>query len=361
MKVQSVTIPSGKESWMVLDENYLPIQPIERYIRYLESLERSPYTIKNYAHHLKLFWEFLRDYRLSWDAIDVKHIAEFIYWLRNPEPSTISIQQQEAKRTESTVNVIRSAVTAFYEYHSMQGDVKEIPLFRYIRQPRKFKDFLYHINKNKPVKNSLFKLKEPKKIPQILTKEETIKLIEACHSIRDKFLIQLLYESGMRIGQAISLRHQDISTWDNEIKVIPRFDNVNKARPKSNQPNSLIVSPELMQLYTDYLVNELDDVVSDYVFVTLKNQAGKPLTYNAVMSVFRSLRKRTGIDIVTPHKFRHTHATELIRDGMGMEWVQKRLGHQSVQTTINIYTHLEAEDLQPQLESFFERNKNKES
>ena len=85
------------------------------------------------------------------------------------------------------------------------------------------------------------------------------------------------------------------------------------------------------------------------LFVTLKNKAGNPLTYNAVMSVFRSLRKRTGINIVTPHKFRHTHATE----------VQKRLGHQSVQTTINIYTHLEAEDLQPQLESFFERNKNK--
>lgn len=357
MKVQSVTLPSGKESWMVLDENYLPIQPIERYIRYMESLERSPNTVKNYAHNLKLYWEFLRDYRLAWDAIDAKHIAEFIYWLRNPEPSTISIQQQEAKRSESTVNIIRTTVTAFYEYHSMQGDIKEIPLFKYIRQPRKFKDFLYHINKSKPVKNSLFKLKEPKKIPQTLTKEEVIKTIEACHSIRDKFLIQLLYESGMRIGQAISLRHQDISTWDNEIKVVPRFDNVNKARPKSQQANSLTVSPELMQLYTDYLVNELDDIVSDYVFVTLKNKVGKPMTYNAVMSVFRSLKKRTGIDFVTPHKFRHTHATELIRDGMGMEWVQKRLGHQSVQTTVDTYAHLEIEELRPQLETFFERNK----
>jgi integrase len=238
----------------------------------------------------------------------------------------------------------------------MQGNIKEIPLFKYIRQPRKFKDFLYHINKGKLVKNSLFKLKEPKKIPQTLTKEQVIKLINACHSIRDKFLIQLLYESGMRIGQAISLRHQDISTWDNEIKVVPRFDNVNKARPKSKQANSLTVSRELMQLYTDYLVNELDDIISDYVFVTLKNKVGKPLTYNAVMSIFRSLKKRTGIDIVTPHKFRHTHATELIKDGMGMEWVQKRLGHQSVQTTIDIYSHLEVEDLRPHLETFFERN-----
>lgn len=300
MKVQSLTLASGKESWMVLDENYLPIQPIERYIRYMESLERSPNTVKNYCHNLKLYWEFLQDYRLAWDAIDAKHIAEFIYWLRNPEPSTISIQQQEAKRSESTVNIIRTTVTAFYEYHSMQGDIKEIPLFKYIRQPRKFKDFLYHINKSKPVKNSLFKLKEPKKIPQTLTKEQVIKLINACHSIRDKFLIQLLYESGMRIGQAISLRHQDISTWDNEIKVVPRFDNANKARPKSKQANSLTISSELMQLYTDYLVNELDDIVSDYVFVTLKNKTGRPLTYNAVMSLFRSLRKRTGIDIVTP-------------------------------------------------------------
>lgn len=357
MKVQSLTLASGKESWMVLDANYVPVKPIERYIRYLESLERSPYTIKNKAHHLKLFWEFLRDYRLTWDAIDATHIAEFIYWLRSPEASVVSIHQQEDKRCESTINVIRSAVTTFYEYHSMQGDVKEIPLFKYIRQPRKFKDFLYHINQSKPVKNSLFKIKEPKKIPQILTREEAIELIEACRSIRDKFLVQLLYESGMRIGQALGLRHEDISTWDNEIKVIPRFNNANKVRAKSNRPNALTVSPELMQLYTDYLVDELDDIVSDYVFVTLKNKAGKPLTYNAAMSVFRSLRKRTGIDFVTPHKFRHTHATELIRDDMGMEWVQKRLGHQSVQTTIDIYSHLEVEDLRPHLETFFERNK----
>ena len=42
---------------------------------------------------------------------------------------------------------------------------------------------------------------------------------------------------------------------------------------------------------------------------------------------------------------------------MGMEWVQKRLGHQSVQTTVDIYAHLEIEELRPQLETFFERNK----
>ena len=60
--------------------------------------------------------------------------------------------------------------------------------------------------------------------------------------------------------------------------------------------------------------------------------------------MFERLSKRTGIE-VTPHLLRHTHATELIRAGWDMAYVQKRLGHTDIQTTINTYVHLLSADL----------------
>jgi len=76
---------------------------------------------------------------------------------------------------------------------------------------------------------------------------------------------------------------------------------------------------------------------SEYVFVNYVT--GEPLTYSAVRSLFKRLRKHVGFH-VTPHMLRHTHATELLNDGWDPAWIQKRLGHASVQTTIDTYTHI---------------------
>jgi integrase len=100
-----------------------------------------------------------------------------------------------------------------------------------------------------------------------------------------------------------------------------------------------------MELYTDYLLNEFGEIDSDYVFVNLwDGPIGEPITYSNAIDLFRRLSKKTGIQ-VHPHMLRHTHATELIRSGWDAAKVQKRLGHADVQTTLNIYTHLEDVDL----------------
>jgi len=85
------------------------------------------------------------------------------------------------------------------------------------------------------------------------------------------------------------------------------------------------------------------------VFVTLWNGlAGTPMTYWAVMSLVKRLRRRTGIDF-HPHLFRHTHATALLRAGVRLEVVSELLTHVSVQTTADIYAHLDADDLADEL------------
>ena len=80
MKVQKGIFPnSGQRVWIVLDDEYLPIEPIVAYLHYLESVGRSPNTIETYARNLKLFWEFLRDSKLDWLEIDLEQLSNFIH------------------------------------------------------------------------------------------------------------------------------------------------------------------------------------------------------------------------------------------------------------------------------------------
>ncbi len=342
----------------MLGDDYLPVRPIQQFINYLESIERSPNTIRSYAFHLKLYWEYLKDNQKDWTKVKVSDLADFIAWLRNPQPGTASMQEQEAKRTEATVNLTITSVAMFYDYQERLGLVENIPLYTTQIQPgRRYKSFLHHINKGKPVRTKLLKLKEPKRSVETLTKEEVRQLIEACHRIRDKFLIALLYETGMRIGQALGLRLEDIRSWDNLIWIVPRSNNVNGVRAKTRQTYSIHVSQELMGLYTDYILNEFGECESDYVFVNLWDGViGHPMRYGAVADLFRRLSKKTGI-AAHPHMLRHTHATDLIRDGWDAAHVQKRLGHAQVQTVLNTYTHLSDEDMKEAYKDYLNKRK----
>ena len=362
MKVQRVRIPdSEKVTWVVLGNDYLPIEPIRQYLAYLESIERSPNTIRSYAHHLSLYWKYLQAFNLDWMQVSVIELAEFMAWLRSPNPQGVaSINEVIAKRTESTVNVILTSVCMLYDFHEKTGKVPHIPLYRSQIMPgRKYKSFLHHITKSKPIRTRLVKLKEPKHHPKTLSSEQVKQLIDACNRVRDKFLICLLHESGMRIGQALGLRHEDIQSWDNLIKIVPRDNNANGARAKSTSPYNVDVSKELMGLYSKYLQDEfmevLGDDLSDYVFVNLwDGRIGSPVTYSNVMDLFNRLKRKTGID-VHPHMLRHTHATDLIREDMEMAYVQKRLGHASIQTTIDTYVHVNNKDLKRAYQKYLEQ------
>ncbi len=362
MKVQRVRLPDcAKVTWMVLHDDHLPIEPIEDFLSYLRNIERSPNTIRAYAYHLKLYWEYLQSRQLNWIDINVVKLADFMSWLRSPTPDKVlSIQEREAKRTETTVNAILTSVCMLYDFHEKTGEVPHISLYRSQVMPgHKYKGFLHHITKGQPVRTRLLKLKAPKRIVKTLTQVEVEKIVSSCHRLRDKFLICLLHESGMRIGQALGLRHEDIQSWDNLIQIVPRDDNVNGVRAKSKDTNTIHVSKELMGLYSQYLQDEfmeiLGDDFSDYVFVNLwEGQIGLPMAYNTVMELFRRLKRKTGIAI-HPHLFRHTHATDLIREGMEMAYVQKRLGHTSIQTTINTYVHVSNEDMKQEYQKYLEQ------
>ncbi len=352
MKVQRVRLPeTDRSTYLVLDDEYVPIQPIFSYLTFLHDLDRSPNTIRACAHHLKLFWEFLRDERLQWTEVDVAHLAAFITWLRQQEPAVLSIAPKPARRTNATIDQMLTSVHGFYDYHMRMKTVPELPLYQFLLLPhRRYKPFLSGIAKAKPVRSRIVSIKREERRPKILTREQVQKLLDACAHTRDRFLLTLLYETGIRIGQALGLRHSDLSIEDGEIQIVPRNDNSNGARTKKREAYTIPGLLPLMQLYTDYLVEDLNalevDTLPDYVFVNLwEGEIGRPMTYDGIMSLCHRLSRKTGIHF-TPHMLRHTRATIWIRDDkLPLSTVSRLLGHTSIQTTSDTYLQLTPQDL----------------
>ena len=153
----------------------------------------------------------------------------------------------------------------------------------------------------------------------------------------------------MRIGQALGLRHADFVSRDREVRIVPRAGNANGARAKLREAAVIPVSTPLVRLYSEYMHIEYGDVDSDYVFVNLfAEPAGQPLGYPAVHRLIGRIAKRTGVAF-TAHMLRHTHATELIRNGVPIEVVARLLTHRSSTTTSQTYIHLDAVDVREAL------------
>ncbi len=353
MKVQKIVKSSGGVSWLVLDAQFKPVAPILEFTKFLEATDKSPNTIKAYNHHLKLFWQHLEQSSVVWTDVGIEELASFMRWLQSGDrPGVVSIVKREAQRTNRTINLIMAAVSAFYDYHERSGKVAGLNIFKDSKFSGKYKSFLHHITKGKTFQSKVLKLKESKRQVRSLTKDEVKCVIAACNNIRDKFLVCLLYETGMRIGQALGLRHEDIRSGDNQIAITFRADNENYARTKSRNDNIVDVSKDIISLYTDYFIHEYGDIESDYVFINIWDGViGAPMKYGSVITLFKRLSKKTGLKI-TPHIFRHTHATELIKSGWDLSYVQKRLGHSDIQTTANIYIHLTNDDMKKELEKF---------
>jgi len=351
MKAHRVLMPvTARESWTVVDDSFVVVESAERYLAHLAGIERSPNTVRAYAHSLALWLEFLRLRDVGWSGAEVEDVSRFVTWLRAPAGNVIVLDATAARRTETTVNRHLAAVFGFYEFHARNGVVLAESLVAWRRVPRgSFKPFLHHVTKGRPIPTRPVKLKAPRRLPVTLSVEEVTVLLAACSHLRDRFLLALLAETGIRIGQALGLRHSDFVSRRRELRIVPRADNANGARAKTQAVTTLPVSAPLVRLYSDYMHTEYGDLDSDYVFVNLfADPVGRPLRYDAVAKLVARLRAATGIEF-TPHVLRHTRATELIRAGVPIEIVSKMLTHRSVTTTSQIYVHLEVEDVRAEL------------
>jgi integrase/recombinase XerD len=288
VRVQRLVMPvSGADSWTVLDDALVTVEPAERFLAHLAAVERSPNTVRAYAHSLALWFEWLELRRRVWDAVGIEDVSTFVRWLRAPADNVIVLDASAARRSESTVNRHLAGLFAFYDFHARAGVELAADLVAWRRVPRgSYKPFLHHVSAGRPIPTRPVKLKAPRRLPGSLSVEEITTILAACQRLRDRFLFALLAETGMRIGQALGLRHADFVSRRREVSIVPRGDNVNGARAKTRTITTLPISAPLVHLYSDYKHTEYGELDCDYVFVNLwAEPVGRPLRYQASPSL----------------------------------------------------------------------------
>lgn len=353
MRVQRVVAPSsGAVSYTVVDEAFSPVEPAEAYLAHLSAIERSPNTVRAYASSLKLFFAHLEARSVAFEDVRIDDVGRFVSVLRAPAPGVIVIDASASRRAESTVNRHLAAVFGLYEFHARRGVAVADELVSWRRGGRgSYKPFLDGVGgRARRVARRPVRLREGHSLPRMLTAAEIATLLEACAHLRDRFLLGLLAETGMRVGQALGLRHEDFVSREQTLRIVPRTDNVNGARTKCRDAVEIPISTGLVRAYSEYLFAEYGELDSDYVFVNLfAPPLGRPMRYSAVAGLVARLTACTRIEF-NLHMLRHSAASEMIRAGVPIEVVSKLLTHRNVATTSGTYVHLGVEDLRAALQ-----------
>ena len=167
----------------------------------------------------------------------------------------------------------------------------------------------------------IHKIKTQKTVKNIISDEEIEKLRDNCKNIRDTAMIDLLYSTGIRVGELVKLNIEDINFSERECVVFGKGDKERKvyfdAKSKIHLKN--------------YIESRNDD--NPALFVTL-NAPYDRLRISGVEIRIRELGRRLNLEKIHPHKFRRTMATRAIDKGMPIEQVQKILGHSQIDTTM---------------------------
>jgi integrase/recombinase XerD len=353
IRVDTVVTSDGRTRYMLVDSSCDPVLPVLKYLKFRDNGDAARNSLRAYCQHLKLYFEFLEQQGLDYRQVSIDDMATFMRWLQNPFGSLkiAPVTPVSSTRGAKTVNTYISTVLNFYDY-LMRHEDYSIQLSERLKKTilgsrRGFKDFLYHINKDREYPAKILKLKEPKIRRKVVSKAQVEQVLNACSNIRDKFLIQLLWETGMRIGEALALWLEDIEVDAQKIHIRDRGELPNLAEIKTVcSPRDLDVSAELMNFFFEYVAEiHTDEVDTNHVFIKLSGaNCYQPMEYQDVASLFKRIIGKVEFT-VTSHTLRHSHFTELRRHGWELERMQKRGGWSSIQTLMNTYLHPSDEEV----------------
>lgn len=290
---------------------------INSFSEYLnDELNYSEKTVKTYIESLKEFTIFLQKHNYTFLNIN-KDIA-------NSYKAYLVSKNYEAK----TSSLYLSAVRTFYRYLVEIKAIAANP-FSGIKNPKVIK-----------------------KLPNFLNHSESESLLEMdkeknIFDIRNDFIIEFLYATGLRVSELCNIKMKDISFSEKKIKVMG----------KGSKERIVFYKAIDDKLWNDYLCVRdkfLNGTPSDYLLVSI---TGK-LTTRSVEKIVKNYALKKNIKSkVTPHTLRHTFATDLLNEGADIRSVGELLGHESLSTT-QIYTHVTADRLKEVYNKTHPRSKN---
>jgi len=297
-----------------------------------------------------LWLQFLDRLGVPLNEVTAEHVSRFVAWLQAPADNVTVLVGGAGRCAPATVNKHLAALFSFYDWQARNGVVLAQSLVTWRRVNRSgYRPFLQHITGGRPVATRPLRLRQSRRLPRTLTEEQLLTLVEACEHLRDRFLLLLMAETAMRIGQALGLRHADFVSHRRELRIVPRRDNANGTRAKTSEEHTIPISAGLVRLYTGYMFDEYGQCDSDYVFVNLFAQPyGRPLRYQAVHQLVRRLRARTG-DCVHPAHAAAFPGHRAAPRGVNVDVVSRLLTHRSSTTTSQTYAHLDVDDLRAEL------------
>lgn len=282
-------------------------QRIEDFLQYLRFEKRySPYTILSYKKDLSQFAEFIvSEFALD----DVQVLAHFHIrsWLAS---------ERDKGQSARSVNKKISTLSSFYKYLLKQGIVQKNPVAQ------------------------LHALKLPERLPTFLKPEETTNLLEETSfgegfkGFTDRLICELLYQTGMRRQELLTLKEKDIEWSLKQLRVLG----------KGNKERLIPVSPVLLDDLKQYISDKksIENSDQDHLLIL---ESGQPLYANYVYRTVKNyMQGVTTLKKKSPHVMRHTFATHLLSNGANIQAIKDLLGHSSLAAT-QVYTHNNIEKL----------------
>src|SRR4051812_42205304 len=254
MRVVEIETRDGQRRYVVIDEVGSLVGPVVRYLKYLDCIGSARQTLRSYAYSLKLYWEFVQQQQLDWQQVTLDNFSRFVLWLKLPSGSlkVLPAHPVSQARSNRTINHTLTVVRSFYDYHwrleEVERNVKETTTTFLPARARRYKSFLHHLTKGSPVEKNILKQKEAKHLrPKTVTKDQVQQLLDACCNQRDRLLIRLLYESAIRVGEALALWVQDVDVAENKLHICDRGPLENGAEIKTiHSPRAIDVSADLI-------------------------------------------------------------------------------------------------------------------
>lgn len=288
------------------------------YLEYLKFQKNySDYTIQSYQNDIEEFFQYLSRESLNFKGVEYSDLRFYLMYLK-----------EEKKDNNSSIDRKLSALRGFYKFLANENVVKS-NVFSLINGPKKEKKLPRYFEYNE--------LEELFNVPDITTPLGQ----------RDLLLLELLYATGVRVGELINIKLKDVDLSSKSILILG----------KGNKERIVTYGDYCEEILKRYL-NEgyilLNVNKSEYLFL---NKNGGELTERGVRYILDQIIKKTSLNKnISPHMIRHSFATHLLNEGCDLTTVQKLLGHESIKAT-QIYTHVTTDRLREVYYNSFPRAK----
>jgi site-specific recombinase XerD len=264
-----------------------------------------------------------RGFRPRTRKVYLAHVSSFLRWIQNASPDAppgdlaSTDPARIASRARPYLTHLVEVRNASRSYHTQAVSALKILFRAVLRSPE--------------LAETIPRPKREKRLPNVLSKEEVTRLIDAAPNPKHRLLLMLLYSSGLRVGEAVRLRIDDIDVERGLVRV---------RDGKGGKDRYTLLSTKALAVMRAYR-----EIFGSRRWVFEGGRRGRPYTARSVQHVVQRCAVRAGIQrAVTPHTLRHSFATHLLEAGTDLRYIQELLGHGSSRTT-EIYTHVSAAHL----------------